>query len=41
MGVEFTEKGVRWIDDTIRIIDGEDAYRAAASRTTSRILLPA
>jgi transcriptional regulator with XRE-family HTH domain len=25
-GVEFTEKGARWIDDVIRVLDGEDAY---------------
>jgi transcriptional regulator with XRE-family HTH domain len=25
-GVEFTEKGARWIDDVIRVLDSEDAY---------------
>jgi transcriptional regulator with XRE-family HTH domain len=25
-GVEFTEKGVRWIDDMVRTLDGEGAY---------------
>ena len=25
-GVEFTEKGARWIDDVIRVLEGEDAY---------------
>jgi transcriptional regulator with XRE-family HTH domain len=25
-GVELTEKGVRWIDDVIRVLEGEDAY---------------
>jgi transcriptional regulator with XRE-family HTH domain len=25
-GVEFTDKGARWIDDVIRVLDGEDAY---------------
>ena len=25
-GVEFTEKGVRWIADVIRVLEGEDAY---------------
>ena len=28
-GVEFTDKGVRWIDDMIRQLDGEDAYLRA------------
>jgi transcriptional regulator with XRE-family HTH domain len=25
-GVEFTENGVRWIDDAIRVLEGDDAY---------------
>jgi transcriptional regulator with XRE-family HTH domain len=28
-GVEFTEKGVRWIDDMLRVLEGEDAYLRA------------
>ena len=28
-GVEFTEKGVRWSDDVIRVLEGEDAYMRA------------
>jgi transcriptional regulator with XRE-family HTH domain len=26
IGVEFTERGVRWADDAIKILEGEDAY---------------
>jgi transcriptional regulator with XRE-family HTH domain len=26
IGVEFTERGVRWMDDVIKIFEGEDAY---------------
>lgn len=25
-GVEFTERGVRWIDDMVKVLEGEDAY---------------
>lgn len=26
IGVEFTERGVRWSDDVVKILEGEDAY---------------
>lgn len=26
IGIEFTERGVRWMDDAIRIFEGDDAY---------------
>jgi hypothetical protein len=25
-GIEFIDRGVRWKDDTVRVLEGEDAY---------------